>query len=81
MVRELSCDAEAPRIEITFHPVSGNCSPSSKWVRTLLRVGEGLGGEGRVDGHHPSHAVPSDTCETLTVTAPMANRLWNLPLP
>ena len=39
------------------------------------------GGEGRGDEHHPSHAVPSDTCGTLKFTAPTTNRLWDLPLP
>ena len=48
---------------------------------TLFRAGEGLGCEGRRDEHHPSHSMPSDTCGTLTFTAPTANRLWDLPLP
>ena len=30
---------------------------------------------------NPSHAVPIDTCGTLTFTAPMSNWLWDLPLP
>ena len=37
-----------------------------------------LGGEGRGDGHHPSHAVTSDKFGTLTFTPPTANRLWDL---
>ena len=55
--------------------------PAANGYPTLFRAGEGLGGEGRGDGHHPSHAMPIDTSGTLTFTAPMANRLWDLPLP
>ena len=67
MVRALAYGAEGPRIEITFDRVSGKLSvhPVANGYPTLFRAGEGLGGEGRGDGHHPSYAVPSDTCGTL----------------
>ena len=57
------------------------CSPSSKWIPDSLQSLGKLGGEGRGDSHHPSHAVPSDTCGTLNFHCPYSHRLWDLPLP
>ena len=37
--------------------------PAANGYPTLFRAREGLGGEGRGDGHHPSHAMPSDICD------------------
>ena len=54
--------------------------PAANGYPTLFRAGEVLSGEGKGDGHNPLHAVPSDTCGTLTFTAPSANWLWDLPL-
>ena len=58
------------RIEITFDQVSGKLSvhPAANGYLTLFRAREGLGGEGRGDGHHPSHVMPFDTCGTLRPT-------------
>ena len=84
MVRALTCGAEGPQIE--NHLQSGeqktlSVHPAANGYLTLFRAEEGLGGEGRVDGHHPLHAVPSDTSGTIAFTAPTANWLWDLPLP
>ena len=67
MVRALACGAEGPWIEITFDQVSEKLFvlPAANGYPTLFRDGEGLGGNGRGDGHHPSHAVHSDACGTL----------------
>ena len=82
VVKALDYGAEGPRIEITFNRVSGKFSvhPAANGYPPLIRAGEGLGSEGRGDGHHLLHAVPSDTCGTLTFTTPMANWQWDLPL-
>ena len=71
--RALACGEEGPWIEITFDWVH----PAANGYPTLFRAGEGLGREGRGDGHHPSHAMPSDTCGTLTFNR-TANWLWDL---
>ena len=61
MVGALACGTEGPWIKINFDLVCGKLS---------LFTQQGLGGEGRGDGHHPSHAVPSDTWETLNFHCP-----------
>ena len=52
--------------------VSGKLSvhPAANGHPTLFRPGGGLGGEGREDGHHPSHSVLSDTCGALNFHCP-----------
>ena len=67
VVTALACGAEGPGIEITFDRVSGKVEtlsvhPAANEYPALFRAGKCLGGEGRGDGHHPSHAVPIDTC-------------------
>ena len=65
MDRALACGVDGLQVEITFDRVSGKPSyvhPSANRYSTFFRVGEGLGGEGRGDGHRPLHAEPSDTC-------------------
>ena len=54
------------RIEITFDQVH----PGANGYLTLLRTGEGLGGEGRGDGHYHSHAVHSDTMWNPNIHCP-----------
>ena len=68
-VRAPACGEEGPWMENRPQSCERKtflCSSSSKRVSDSLQswVGrEGLGGKGRGDRHHPSHAVPSDTCE------------------
>ena len=78
VVRKLACSVEgrlkSPLIEwetLSFHP-------AAYVYQTLFRAWVGFGGEGRGDGHHPSHALPIETSGTLTFTVPTANRLLGL---
>ena len=58
----LAYHAECPQIEICFDLVTGKLSlPTANGSPTLFRAGEGLGGKGIGDGHHPSYAVSIET--------------------
>ena len=61
MVRALAYGAKSPQIEITFDRVSRKLSlftQQQMGIQLSSELGEGSGGKGRGDGHHPSHAVP-----------------------
>ena len=52
--------------------------PAAKRYPTLFRAGESVGGEGRLDEHHPPHAVSSDTNGTLNFHCPYGQSAMGL---
>ena len=82
VIRALACGAEGPRSK---SPSIGGVENSSLFTQQLM--GTQLSSElGKVqvvkreEVGNSSHAVPSDTCGTLTFTAATTNRLWDISL-
>ena len=83
VVRALACGAEGPRIEITFNQVSGKLS-----LFTQQQMGTRPTSElGRFRWLRERRWASPFTCHTHwqmwnpNISAPTANRMWDLPLP